>query len=181
MPGDELPAPQDDGAAQHLVGRTLPDVALPATDGRSIALATFAPLLVLSCYPMTGRPGVPLPDGWSSIPGASGCTPQSCAFRDHYAEIRELGAEVVGLSVQDTAYQQEMVGRLELPYPVVSDADRAFQRALELPTFDAAGMTLLKRLTLIVRDGTIVAVHYPVFPSDSDPTWVLEQLELTRR
>jgi peroxiredoxin len=178
----ELPAPADDGAADHLLGRALPDVALIATDGRALTLSTLAPLLVVYCYPMTARPGVALPEGWAEIPGAKGCTPQTCAFRDHYAELTALGAEVVGLSAQPSADQQEMVERLGVPYPVVSDADLALQRALDLPTFEAGGMTLLKRLTFIAQAGTIVAVHYPVFPSDSDPTWVLDQLErLTRR
>ena len=172
-----LATPEDDGAARHLLGRTLPDVPMLATDGRRMDLRTFAPLLVVYCYPMTGRPGVDPPEGWADIPGAKGCTPQTCAFRDHYAELRALGAEVVGLSVQTTTDQQEMVGRLAVPYPVVSDSDLAFQRALDLPTFEAGGMTLLKRLTIVAVAGTIVAVHYPVFPSDSDPTWVIEQLE----
>jgi peroxiredoxin len=176
----ELPAPSDDGAAAHLLGRELPDVALLATDGRRIELRTLAPLIVIYCYPMTGRPGVALPEDWAAIPGAKGCTPQTCAFRDHYAELRALGAEVVGLSVQPTEDQQEMVGRLGVPYPVVSDADLAFQRALELPTFEAGGMTLLKRLTIVAEAGRIVAVHYPVFPSDSDPAWVIDQLTRAR-
>ncbi len=172
-----LPAPEDDGAAGHLLGRELPDVLMLATDGRRIDLRAFAPLLVVYCYPMTRRPGVDLPEGWAAIPGAKGCTPQTCAFRDHYSDLQALGAEVVGLSVQTTDDQREMVERLAVPYPVVSDSDLAFQRALELPTFEAGGMTLLKRLTIVAEAGTIVAVNYPVFPSDSDPAWVIGQLE----
>ena len=125
----------------------------------------------------TGQPNVPLPDGWNQIPGARGCTPQSCSFRDHYQEIRALGADVIGLSVQNTDYQKEMAERLHLPFPVVSDIHYEFQKALSLPTFQAAGMTLLKRLTLIVKNGVVEAVHYPIFPSDSDPDWVIGRLK----
>jgi peroxiredoxin len=126
---------------------------------------------------MTGQPNVALPEGWDQIPGARGCTPQSCSFRDHYQELQSLGVEIVGLSVQSTAYQQEMADRLHLPFPVVSDADYQFQRALQLPTFITAGMTLLKRITLIANDGVIEAIHYPIFPSDSDPAWVISYLK----
>jgi peroxiredoxin len=126
---------------------------------------------------MTGQPNVALPDGWDQIPGARGCTPQSCSFRDHYQELQSLGAQVVGLSVQSTANQQEMADRLHLPFPIVSDVDYQFQRALQLPTFVAAGMNLLKRITLIANDGVIEAVHYPIFPSDSDPAWVINYLK----
>lgn len=125
---------------------------------------------------MTGQPNVALPDGWDQIPGARGCTPQSCSFRDHYQELRSLGADVVGLSVQSTEYQQEMADRLHLPFAVLSDVDYQFQQALQLPTFVAAGMTLLKRITLVANDGVIEAVHYPIFPSDSDPVWVIDYL-----
>jgi len=114
--------------------------------------------------------------GWDQIPGARGCTPQSCSFRDHYQELQALGAEVVGLSVQSTEYQKEMADRLHLPFPVVSDVNYQFQKALNMPTFVAAGMTLLKRITLIANNGVIEAVHYPIFPSDSDPSWVIDYL-----
>jgi peroxiredoxin len=133
--------------------------------------------LVIYCYPMTGQPNVPLPEGWDQIPGARGCTPQSCSFRDHYQELGDLGAEVIGLSVQTTQYQKEMADRLHLPFPVVSDVQYAFQKALNLPTFEAAGMTLLKRVTLIANQGVIEAVHYPIFPSDSDAPWVVQYLK----
>jgi peroxiredoxin len=126
---------------------------------------------------MTGQPNVALPDGWDQIPGARGCTPQTCSFRDHYQELKALKAEVVGLSVQTTDYQKEMAQRLHLPFQVVSDVDFKFQKALNLPTFVAAGMTLLKRLTIISKAGKIVAVHYPIFPSDSDPSWVIDFLK----
>ncbi len=173
----DLPAPQDDGACDHLRGRTLPDVALRATDGSLINLSQHVGRLVIYCYPMTGQPNVPLPDGWDQIPGARGCTPQSCAFRDHYQELQALNADVFGLSVQSTDYQREMATRLHLPFPVLSDAHYQFQKALNLPTFEAAGMTLLKRVTLIANQGQIEAVHYPIFPSDSDPAWVLDYLK----
>ena len=173
----DLPVPQDDGATNHLVGMRLPDIVLAATKGESVNVAKVKGGLVIYCYPMTGRPNVALPDGWDQIPGARGCTPQSCAFRDHYQELQLLGAEVFGLSVQTTEYQQEMADRLHLPFPVLSDADYQFQQALNLPTFVAAGMTLLKRVTLIADDGVIRAVHYPIFPSDSDAPWVINYLQ----
>lgn len=172
----ELPVPSDDGAADHLLGMKLPQVTLHATTGLQVNVGQIPGVLVLYCYPMTGQPNVPLPDGWDQIPGARGCTPQSCSFRDHYQEIRTLGAEVMGLSVQSTEYQREMARRLHLPFPVLSDDNYEFQKALKLPAFQAAGMTLLKRVTLIARAGHILAVHYPVFPSDSDPQWVIERL-----
>ncbi|MBU3620011.1 peroxiredoxin [Polynucleobacter sp. CS-Odin-A6] len=173
----DLPIPQDDGAANHLVGMRLPNMLLASTTGKQLNLGEISGRLVIYCYPMTGQPNVALPDGWDQIPGARGCTPQSCSFRDHYQELQALGAEVVGLSVQSTEYQQEMADRLHLPFPIVSDLDYQFQRALQLPTFVAAGMTLLKRITLIANDGVIEAVHYPIFPSDSDPAWVIKHLK----
>lgn len=176
LPSD-LPIPQDDGAANHLVGMRLPAITLSATSNSQFNLGEIGGRLVIYCYPMTGRPDVALPEGWDQIPGARGCTPQSCSFRDHYQELRTLGAEVVGLSVQSTEYQREMVDRLHLPFPVLSDVDYQLQQALQLPTFVAAGMTLLKRITLIVGNGVIESVHYPIFPSDSDPAWVINYLK----
>jgi peroxiredoxin len=176
LPSD-LPVPQDDGAADHLVGMPLPTISLSATTNIQFPLSKVNGRLVIYCYPMTGQPNVALPDGWDQIPGARGCTPQSCSFRDHYQELRSLGAEVVGLSVQSTEYQQEMADRLHLPFPVLSDDSYQLQRALQMPTFIAAGMTLLKRITLIVNNGVIEAVHYPIFPSDSDPAWVMDYLK----
>ncbi|CAM3698006.1 peroxiredoxin [Polynucleobacter brandtiae] len=173
---DDLPIPLDDGAAKHLIGMSLPNITLASTNGKSIALASYPQFLVIYCYPMTGQPNVPLPEGWDQIPGARGCTPQSCSFRDHYQELKALNADVLGLSAQTTEYQKEMASRLHLPFPVVSDADFQLQKALNLPTFTAAGMTLLKRLTIIAQAGKIVAVHYPIFPSDSDPAWVMAYL-----
>jgi len=156
---------------------SLPQLALRSTIGEDITLGQIKGRLVIYCYPMTGQPNVALPDGWDQIPGARGCTPQSCAFRDHYQELQALGAQVIGLSVQSTEYQKEMADRLHLPFPVVSDADYQFQQALNMPTFVAAGMTLLKRVTLIANDGVIVGVHYPIFPSDSDAPWVVDFLK----
>ena len=171
-----LPIPQDDGSTNHLTGMKLPNVSLNATNGKAVNFGDIKGKLVIYCYPMTGQPNVALPDGWDQIPGARGCTPQSCSFRDHYQVLQALGAEVIGLSVQTTEYQKEMADRLHLPFPVVSDVNYEFQKALNMPTFVAAGMTLLKRITLIVNNGVIEAVHYPIFPSDSDPSWVIDYL-----
>ena len=176
-----LPIPQDDGLTIHLEGMSLPNIPLAATNRELINLGSIKGWLIVYCYPMTGQPNVALPDGWDQIPGARGCTPQSCSFRDHYQELQALGAEVVGLSVQSTAYQQEMVERLHLPFPVVSDANYDFQKALNLPTFNVLNMTLLKRVTLIAYNGLIKAIHYPIFPSDSDPAWVIDYLKSQKR
>jgi peroxiredoxin len=172
-----LPIPQDDGSTNHLKGMKLPKISLNATNGKAIHFGDIKGKLVIYCYPMTGKPNVALPDGWDQIPGARGCTPQSCSFRDHYQELQALGAELVGLSVQSTEYQKEMADRLHLPFPVVSDANYQFQKALNMPTFATSGMTLLKRVTLITNHGVIEAVHYPIFPSDSDPAWVIDYLK----
>ena len=159
-----LPEPKDDGACDHLPGMRLPSVPLTSTAGDEVDLSALNGTTVVYCYPLTGRPGRDLPPGWDDIPGARGCTPQSCAFRDHHAELEELGARVFGLSTQDTAYQRETAERLHLPFPLLSDEKLKFARALELPTFEAEGMTLITRLTMIVEDGQIRKVFYPVFP-----------------
>jgi peroxiredoxin len=172
----DLPVPVDDGAAAHLPGMALPDVALAATDGSDVSLARLAGRWVIYVYPMTGRPGVALPDGWDGIPGARGCTPQSCAFRDHHAELRGLGTGVFGLSTQKTEYQREARDRLHLPFELLSDSALELKRALRLPTFAVAGLELYRRLTLIVEDGCIVKVFYPVFPPDRNAEDVLEWL-----
>jgi peroxiredoxin len=177
LPSD-LPRPLDDGACDHLPGLAMPSVRLPSTAGRLVDLGALgAARTVIYCYPRTGRPGEPLPDGWDMIPGARGCTPQSCGFRDHHRELADLGAEVYGLSTQTTDYQREMAERLHLPFPVLSDAHFAFTDALRLPTFEAGGMRLIKRLTLIVRDQRIEHVFYPVFPPDESAAEVLDWLE----
>jgi peroxiredoxin len=151
-----LPVPQDDGAARHLTGRKLASVPLPATDGSTIDLSELAGRTVVYIYPRTGVPGQASPQGWDAIPGARGCTPQSCSFRDHFAELRRLGvAHLYGLSTQDSGYQREAVERLKLPFAILSDRDLAFAHAMELPTFTVAGMTLLKRMALVVDAGTI--------------------------
>ncbi|HET6521177.1 MAG TPA: peroxiredoxin [Geminicoccaceae bacterium] len=167
LPGD-LPVPVDDGACDHLPGMAVPPgLALPSTAGREVVLAdTGRPRTVVYCYPRTGVPGQPLPAGWDDIPGARGCTPQSCAFRDHHAELAALGAEVFGLSTQDTAFQREMAGRLHLPFEVLSDEGLRFTRAMRLPTFEVEGMELIRRLTLVLREGVVETVFYPVFPPD---------------
>ena len=178
LPSD-LPIPTDDGACAHLPGMALPSVPLPATDGAIVDLAALPGRTVLYVYPRTGRPDQEVPAGWDEIPGARGCTPQSCAFRDHHAELRALGARVFGLSTQDTVYQQEAVARLHLPFPLLSDADLRFTQALRPPTFtidSLPGLTLLKRVTLILRDGRIEHVFYPVFPPDRNAADVLAWL-----
>ncbi len=172
-----IPVPQDDGAARHLTGRKLPDLALPATRGGAINLSLLAGRTVLYIYPRTGVPGVDLPPGWDDIPGARGCTPQSCGFRDHFAELKALGvSHLFGLSTQDTDYQREAAKRLHLPFAILSDAKLAFARALNLPTFSVAGMTLLKRMALVIDDGIIDKVFYPVFPPDKNAAEVIAWL-----
>ena len=175
LPAD-LPVPVDDGACDHLPGMRLPSMALPATDGSMVDLAMLPGRSVVYVYPRTGRPDQPLPTGWDGIPGARGCTPQSCAYRDLAAELGALGARVFGLSTQDTAYQQEAAARLHLPFLLLSDERLELTTALSLPTFEVDGMTLIKRLTLIIDDGAIETVFYPVFPPDADAanvaTWL---------
>ena len=173
---EDLPRPIDDGACDHLIGMKLPDIDLLATDGSVVNLSAQKRKTVVYCYPMTGKPGIPLPEGWDEIPGARGCTPQSCSFRDHHSELSALGADVFGLSAQDTEYQREMVERLHLPFLVLSDANFKFCELMRLPTFEASGMRLLKRVTMIAENNTVMKVHYPIFPSDSDAAWVVEQL-----
>jgi peroxiredoxin len=161
-----LPVPVDDGASDHLPGLPFPAIPLPSTAGRRVDLAALPGRTVVYFYPHTGRPDRdPLP-GWNEIPGARGCTPQSCAFRDHHAELRELGAGVYGLSTQDTDYQREAVDRLHLPFELLSDERFEVIDALKLPTFELAGTRFVQRITLILRDGIIEKVFYPVFPPD---------------
>ena len=154
----------------------IPPLALPSTQGGALALAELPGLTVLFCYPRTGRPDEELPPGWNEIPGARGCTPETCGFRDSHDQFADLGARVVALSTQDPGYQQEMAERLELPFPVLSDERLELVSALRLPTFETAGLTLVKRLTLVIRDGRIEHAFYPVFPPDSHASEVLEWL-----
>lgn len=164
-----LPVPQDDGACAHLAGFALPAVTLRSTGGVSVDLSRLSGRTVVYCYPRTGKPDQEMPEGWNAIPGARGCTPQSCAFRDHYQELKRAGAaHVYGLSTQDTAYQCEAVERLHLPFELLSDEKLELARALRLPTFQVAGMTLIRRLTLIIDDGAVTTVFYPVFPPDAN-------------
>jgi len=173
-----LPVPVNDGACDHLPGVVVPPIGLRATSGLEIRLDQVSRdgRVVVYCYPMTGRPGVPLPDGWDAIPGARGCTPQSCGFRDHYANLTRLGARVFGLSTQTTDYQREAAERLHLPFDVLSDEGLLFTNALRLPTFVVDGQVLVKRLTLILAFGLIEKVFYPVFPPANNATEVVEWL-----
>lgn len=174
---DDLPAPQDDGGADHLPGTKLPSALLPSTSGETVDPSALSGLTVVYCYPMTGRPDAALPDGWDGIPGARGCTPQSCSFRDHHEELRSLGVSYVfGVSTQSTAYQREAKERLHLPFDLLSDSTLAFRDALRLPTFEVQGDTLLKRLTLILLGGVVEHVFYPVFPPDRSAQEVIEWL-----
>jgi peroxiredoxin len=176
---DDLPAPEDDGVADHLRGAALPSIALAATDGTAVDLAALDGLSVVFAYPRTGRPGEEPPGGeagWNAIPGARGCTPEACSFRDEKARFAERGARIFGLSTQDTDYQREAVERLHLPYPILSDADLELTRALDLPTLEVEGMTLIRRVTLIVRDDVISDVVYPVFPPDRGAELALERI-----
>jgi peroxiredoxin len=180
----DLPVPLDDGAAAHLKGMSLVKIALPSTNGATVDLSSLTGLFVIYIDPMTGRPGVPLPDGWDAIPGARGCTPQSCSFRDHYTELKALGSGVFGVSAQDSEYQREARDRLQLPFELLSDSSLRLKSALRLPTFHVSGLELYKRLTLIVDRGKIEKVFYPVFPPDKNAEEVLTWLKLhasTRR
>lgn len=172
-----IPSPADDGAARHLPGRKLPSVPLNSTGGATVDLSTLTGRIVVYVYPRTGKPGTENPENWDQIPGARGCTPQSCSFRDHFADLKDLGVHhLFGLSTQDTAYQREAAQRLQLPFPLLSDADLQLTEALDLPTFTVEGMTLLKRLTLIIKDARIVHVFYPVFPPDRNAADVMNWL-----
>ena len=173
---DNLPIPADDGAADHLESKQLPVIPLLATDGQTVDISQLPGRTIIYIYPMTGRPDTPLPDGWDEIPGARGCTPQSCGFRDHYADLQTLNARVYGLSAQSTEYQREAKARLHLPFELLSDSKLGLKEALKLPTFQAAGSELYKRMTLIVREGTIEKVFYPVFPPGENADEVLEWL-----
>jgi peroxiredoxin len=179
----KIPAPVDDGAAKHLQGAKVPDIALAATDGAQVSLAQIKGRVVVFAYPRTGEPGKPsLVDDWDMIPGARGCTPQTCAFRDLHKVLIEAGAaRVFGLSTQDAAYQLEAATRLHLPFPLLSDAKLALTRAMRLPTMEVGGLTLIKRLAMIIDGGSITKVFYPVFPPDRNAADVHAWLSEHRR
>ena len=178
---EDLPVPRDDGAARHLTGAKLPALALAATDGAQVDLSALAGRTVVYVYPRTGRPGQASPSGWDGIPGARGCTPQSCGFRDHFAELKRLGvAQLFGLSTQDTDYQREAVQRLHLPFAILSDADLKLTRALDLPTFTVDGMTLIRRMAWVIDDGIMTRVFYPVFPPDKNAAEVVSWIQSSR-
>ena len=180
---DNLPVPQDDGAARHLQGmRGYLDVVLRRHQRhRGESLGKLAGRNVVYVYPRTGRPGQDLPTGWDGIPGARGCTPQSCSFRDHFAELKALGVkQLYGLSTQDLAYQREAVERLHLPFPILSDASLLLTRAMSLPTFDVDGMTLIKRMAWVIDDGVIAKLFYPVFPPDQSAAQVIAWLQASK-
>ena len=177
-----LPAPVDDGACNHLPGMRVLSIDLMSTANRRVNLAEVGKeRTVVYCYPRTGRPDRDPPAGWNEIPGARGCTPESCGFRDHFKELQALGARVFGLSTQTTEYQQEMVARLHLPFEVLSDSKLALTKALRLPAFQFESMTLIKRLTLILFAGGIEKVFYPVFPPDKHAEEVIAWLSRNRR
>ncbi len=177
-----IPAPADDGAMAHLAGKQLPSVALPSTGGATVTLASLPGRVVVFGYPMTGKPGVALPEGWDDIPGARGCTPQSCAFRDHQAELKQAGAMATfGLSTNALDYQREAAERLHLPFPLLSDEALTLSSAANLPTLTVDGKVLLKRFALVLDDGSVTKVFYPVFPPDQNAPDVLAWLQANPR
>jgi peroxiredoxin len=171
-----LPVPEDDEAADHLPGKRLPSVALSSTAGNVVDLSDLPGVTVAYCFPLMGRPDSEMPQGWDEIPGARGCTPQSCAFRDYHAELRSLGARIFGISAQDSTFQKKIAEQLHLPFELLSDEDLILAEALSLPTFEVEGLRLLRRLTLIVADGQIQKVFYPVFPPDKNAKEVVQWL-----
>ena len=176
---DDLPTPIDDGECDHLEGSSLPSTALSLTNGSLLNLETLNDC-VLYIYPMTAQPGTALPDGWEQIPGARGCTPQSCSFRDHYKEFKNLGFEVFGLSAQDTIYQNEAKERLHLPFEFISDEGMILATSPGIPTFNVEGLHLYKRTTLVIKNGKIVKCFYPVFPPDKNPDDVINWIKGNR-
>lgn len=181
----DLPVPKDDGGANHLSGMRMPHVALLSTSGRRVDVAGLETgRTVLYVYPRTGRPDRAVPKAWDAIPGARGCTPESCGFRDHHSELSALGAAVFGVSTQDSDYQREAVQRLRLPFELLSDSSFALADAMRLPTFEFDGERLLKRLTMIVRDGRVERIFYPVFPPDGHAeevvAWIRQSFPVNR-
>ncbi|MDP1678853.1 MAG: peroxiredoxin [Candidatus Nitrotoga sp.] len=172
----DLPIPLDDGACEHLENMRIPNVSLWSTDDQEINLFSLPGWNVIFCYPMTGRPGVPIPEGWVQIPGAAGCTPQTCSYRDNHTELKRNGVGVYGISTQTSEAQKEASNRLGLPYLLLSDADHSFSSALKLPLLEVGGLKLIKRLTLILKDGVIKKCFYPVFPPDKNVVEVIAWL-----
>jgi peroxiredoxin len=172
-----LPIPQDDGLASHLTGCTMPSVVLQSTSGKLVDVSSIKGWKVVYCYPLTGRPDVNLPSGWDQIPGARGCTPQACAFRDYNQELLTIGVSVYAVSTQTPDYQKEMVDRLHIPFDVLSDAKFDLTNAMHLPTMEVNGIKLLKRLTMIVHDAVVRHIHYPVFPPNAEPLKVIDWLK----
>ena len=175
IPAD-LPIPLDDGACEHLKNKRIPNISLWSTDDQEINLFSLPDWNVIFCYPMTGRPGVSIPEGWVQIPGAAGCTPQACSYRDNHAELKRNGVGVYGISTQTSEAQKEASNRLGLPYPLLSDADHSFSSALKLPLLEVDGLKLIKRLTLILKDGVVIKCFYPVFPPDKNVVEVIAWL-----
>lgn len=172
-----LPIPLEDGASSHLLGKSLPNVVLLSTSNRLINISNIKGSVVFYCYPMTAQPGVKMPKDWDLIPGARGCTPQSCSFRDHYQELQAINTQVYGVSTQKSMVQLEAVKRLHLPFELLSDADFQLTKLLQLPTFEVENKRLIKRLTLIAQEGKIVKVFYPVFPPDKNAQDVVKWLK----
>jgi peroxiredoxin len=175
---DTLPVPEDDGATQHLQGRALPSITLQSTSGKTVNLTELSGLSIIFCYPRTGAPDETIPASWDAIPGARGCTPQACSFRDHADDLAGLGVKhIFGLSTQDSPYQQEAAQRLHLPYQLLSDEHLELADALKMPTFEWEGTKVLKRVTLAVLDGKIIRVWYPVFPTNQSASEVVKWLK----
>ncbi|SES12703.1 peroxiredoxin [Psychrobacillus sp. OK032] len=173
---DNLPEPIDNGACNHLKGKSIPSVKLISTSGNVVDVSRIKGKIVLYFYPLTGKPGESLPVGWDQIPGARGCTPQACSFRDHFKELEQLNTQVFGISTQNTDYQSEVVERLHLPFSLLSDSNLKLANSLSLPLFEVESKLLNKRVTLIIQDGLIIKVFYPVFPPDKNAEEVIEWL-----
>jgi peroxiredoxin len=171
-----LPIPLDDGACEHLENRPMPDISLCSVNDQKINVSRIPGWSVIFCYPMTGGPGISIPEGWVQIPGAAGCTSQTCSFRDNYTELKRHNVSVYGISTQVSETQKEAVIRLNLPYPLLSDSDHSLSSALKLPLLEVDCLKLIKRLTLILEDGVIKKCFYPVFPPDKNVVNVLAWL-----
>lgn len=174
----DIPVPQDDGACNHLTGKDFPSLEIPSTAGNVVDISSLSGVTILFCYPRTAAPDETVPDSWNEIPGARGCTPQACSFRDASKEFLELGvSHIFGASTQDTPYQQEVKQRVGLPYQLLSDESLALQKALNLPTFEWQGKKLIKRLSMVIEDGKILKVFYPVFPPSESANEVLKWMK----